>query len=152
MNNSYKRLVENYFAPVNVTYGFENRTAAIRLIAPPSCPPSATRLEMRVSGADCNPYLAIAGILACGYEGIRQELKLPFRPMEGDAATAENRGERLPKSLREATMKMSEKDSFARQALGDGFVDHFAATRFHECDLYDRAVTNWELSRYMELV
>lgn len=50
--NSYKRLVANFWAPINVTYGFENRTAAVRVIAPPSCPPSATRLEMRVSGAD----------------------------------------------------------------------------------------------------
>jgi glutamine synthetase len=58
--NSYKRLVENFWAPVNVSYGFENRTTAIRIIAPPTCDPKATRIEIRVPGADVNPHLVMA--------------------------------------------------------------------------------------------
>ncbi|KAJ3384378.1 hypothetical protein HDU92_003612 [Lobulomyces angularis] len=139
--NSYKRLVENYWAPVTVTYGFENRTAAIRLICPPLCPPSATRLEMRVT--------AIAAILGSGLYGIEHNLELPFGPLEGDAV---GKGERLPRNLKEASETMKKKDSIARKVFGDNFVDHFTSTRDHEWALWERQVTSWEVSRYMETV
>ncbi|KAJ3071680.1 hypothetical protein HK102_006390 [Quaeritorhiza haematococci] len=154
--NSYKRLVENYWAPVNVTYGFENRTTALRIISPPSAPPSATRLEMRVSGADINPYLALAATLACGFYGIQNKLELPFGPLEGDAAglpgASNGKRERLARDLKEAVAKMMDPESIARKVLGDEFVEHYAATRMHEVRIYERTVTSWEITRYIETV
>ncbi|KAI8804121.1 glutamine synthetase/guanido kinase [Cladochytrium replicatum] len=149
--NSYKRLVENYWAPITVSYGFENRTAAIRLIVPPTCSPSSARIEIRVPGADANPYFALAAILACGLRGIRNGLDLTTPPLEGDAVGA-GLFPRLPSSLREATSVMAAEGSVAREALGDDLIDHYAATRVHEARLYERAVTSWELQRYIETV
>ncbi|KAI8914864.1 glutamine synthetase [Powellomyces hirtus] len=147
--NSYKRLVENYWAPVTVSYGIENRTSAIRIITPPTCPKSATRLELRVPGADVNPYLAIGACLAAGIHGVKKKLVPKFPPMTGnDPAGAE----RLPRTLKEATDKMMAKGSVAREILGDAFVEHFGKTRLHEWKQWETAVTNWEVKRYMETV
>ncbi|KAJ3215062.1 hypothetical protein HDU67_000842 [Dinochytrium kinnereticum] len=149
--NSYKRLVENFWAPVTVSYGVENRCAAIRLITPPTCPPSATRLEIRVPGADSNPYIAIASILACGLEGIRSNLPLTLRPLEEHVEGVDPKPVRLARDLRDAVEALSEKGSFARKVLGDAFVDHYAGTRKHEWKVWETAVTNWELKRYLEV-
>ncbi|KAJ3182624.1 hypothetical protein HDU87_007962 [Geranomyces variabilis] len=147
--NSYKRLVENYWAPVTVSYGIENRTSAIRIIAPPTCPASATRLELRVPGADVNPYLAIAACLAAGINGVRKKMTPKMPPMEGnDVAGAE----RLPRTLKDATEKMMAKGSVAREILGDAFVDHFGKTRLHEHKVWETSVTSWEIKRYLETV
>ncbi|CAG8490570.1 797_t:CDS:2, partial [Paraglomus occultum] len=156
--NSYKRLVENYWAPVNVSWGFENRTAAIRVIAPPTSSPSATRIELRVPGADINAYLAIAATLASGLYGIENQLQIPIPPVSyarsqmGDKPLRQNEGNRLAKTLQEATLTMMEKDSIARKVLGDRFVDHFGKSRLHEWRLWETSVTNWELKRYFETV
>ncbi|KAJ3163225.1 hypothetical protein HDU86_002395 [Geranomyces michiganensis] len=147
--NSYKRLVENYWAPVTVSYGIENRTSAIRIIAPPTCPPSATRLELRVPGADVNPYLAIAACLAAGINGVRKKMLPKMPPMKGnDVAGAQ----RLPSTLKDATEKMMAKGSVAREVLGDAFVDHFGKTRLHEHKMWETSVTSWEIKRYLETV
>ena len=143
--NSYKRLVENFWAPIMASYGVENRTAAIRIIAPPTCPASATRLEVRVCGADVNPYLAISAILASGYYGIVNKLELPFEALENGGC-----GDRLARNLAEATVRMKEPKSIARAVLGNDFVDHFVATREHEWRLWENSVTDWEVKRYME--
>ncbi|KAI9339330.1 hypothetical protein BDR26DRAFT_862241 [Obelidium mucronatum] len=152
--NSYKRLVENYWAPITVSYGVENRTTSIRLITPPTCPPSATRLEIRVPGADANPYLTVAAILACGYDGIKRKLALPMPPAEVVQKQPGGRsGERrLARNLKEAYEEMAKPDSMARRVLGNGFVDHYVGTRTHEWRVWERAVTNWEVSRYFEVI
>ncbi|KAJ3412899.1 hypothetical protein HDV05_008763 [Chytridiales sp. JEL 0842] len=142
--NSYKRLVSNFWAPMEISYGFENRTTAIRIIGPPNCDPQATRFEIRVPGADSNPYLAVAGILACGFEGVRKGMEVKLK--EGES------GGRLSRDLREACDTMGVEGSFARQVLGDAFVEHFVGTRRHEWGVWERAVTGWELKRYMEVV
>ncbi|KAI9338700.1 putative glutamine synthetase [Zopfochytrium polystomum] len=147
--NSYKRLVENYWAPVTVSYGIENRTAAIRLITPPTCSPAATRLEIRVPGADANPYLAVAAIMACGLEGVKRKMTLTLPPSTGEDAMT---NKRLARDLKDAYEEMGKEGSFARTVLGDGFVDHFVGTRRHEWGIWARAVTNWELMRYLETV
>ncbi|KAH6575122.1 hypothetical protein BASA50_001611 [Batrachochytrium salamandrivorans] len=149
--NSYKRLVENYWAPLTVSYGMENRTTAIRIIGPPISSPSATRIEVRVPGADVNPYLAVAAILACGLDGIRKQLPLPFPPADGNVMS-DMQTERLPRTLLDAVQAMTAAGSMARRVLGDEFVDHYAATRMHEWRLWSSAVTDWELKRYMETV
>src|SRR4051794_18105991 len=93
--NSYKRLVENYWAPVNVSWGLENRTAALRLITPPISSPSSTRIELRVPGADINPYFAIAATLACGLYGIKNKLSIPIPPESNDSTTTNNNNNKV---------------------------------------------------------
>jgi glutamine synthetase len=74
--NGYKRLVggEAFWAPNAVTYGYDSRAASIRVISPPSCPPSASRLEIRVTGADMNAYLALSAIFLLGFRGIEKKI------------------------------------------------------------------------------
>ncbi|KAJ1341997.1 hypothetical protein BSLG_003402 [Batrachochytrium salamandrivorans] len=136
---------------LTVSYGMENRTTAIRIIGPPISSPSATRIEVRVPGADVNPYLAVAAILACGLDGIRKQLPLPFPPADGNVMS-DMQTERLPRTLLDAVQAMTAAGSMARRVLGDEFVDHYAATRMHEWRLWSSAVTDWELKRYMETV
>lgn len=143
--NSYKRLVENFWAPVTVSWGLEHRAASIRLIAPPTCPPKGTRLEIRVAGADANPHLVLATVLALGYRGIERKLAMSVPPLGKGQNIGDDldKGERLAKSLKEATARFAAKGSVAREALGDEFVEHFAGTREHEVRLWDEAVTDW---------
>ncbi|KAI1500027.1 glutamine synthetase [Biscogniauxia marginata] len=152
--NSYKRLVENFWAPVTVSWGLEHRAASIRLITPPTSKPGATRFEVRVPGADANPYFVMAAILGLGWRGVEKKLEIPIPPLgKGqDVGGSEDQGARLAKSLREATDKFMRKDSVAREVFGDDFVDHFGGTRNHEIRLWDEAVTDWELKRYIETV
>jgi glutamine synthetase len=144
--NSYKRYVPGVWAPLNASWGVENRTCAIRAI-----PASArsTRLEHRQPAADINPYIAMAATLAAGLWGIEQNTA-PSPAVEGDASA---RGDlaALPRTLREATQRLSA-SSQARSLLGDRFVDHYVRTRDWECRQYERAVTEWELARYFEIV
>ena len=81
--NGYKRLVggEAFWAPNAITYGYDSRAASIRIIAPPSVPPVATRLEVRIPGADMNPYFALSAIFLLGLRGIQKKIKLPGPPM-----------------------------------------------------------------------
>lgn len=143
--NSYKRLVENFWAPVTVSWGLEHRQASVRLIAPPTSKPGATRFEVRVAGADANPHLVLAAILALGWRGVERQLPIPCPPLgkrEG-AGTASDGGERLARSLREATNRFMAPASIAREVFGDVFVDHFGGTREHEIRQWDEAVTDW---------
>ena len=144
--NSYKRYVPGVWAPLNASWGIENRTCAIRAIPASS---KSTRLEHRQPAADINPYIAIAATLAAGLWGIEQQTA-PAAAVEGDAA-ARSDCAALPRTLREATQRLSE-SSHARSLLGDRFVDHYVRTRDWECRQYERAVTEWELARYFEIV
>ncbi|SCV74164.1 BQ2448_6596 [Microbotryum intermedium] len=151
--NGYKRLVESFWAPTRVMYAYENRIASVRIISPPLASPSATRLEIRVPGADMNPHLTFSAILALGLHGIKEKLELTIPPIDttqGGAASIQSFA-RLPRSLASATENMKAPDSMARKVLGDDFVDHFAGTRENETDLFNATVTDWELKRYFEL-
>jgi glutamine synthetase len=143
--NSYKRLVENFWAPVTVSWGLEHRAASIRLIAPPTSSPKATRFEVRVPGADTNSHLVMAAILALGYWGIEKKLEIPIPPLgKGeDVGNEADAGERLARNLKEAVERFARKGSVAREVFGDDFVEHFKGTREHECRLWDEAVTDW---------
>ncbi len=145
--NSYKRLVEGAWAPTKVTWGVDNRTTAFRVI-PGSM--SSTRLETRVCGADVNPYVAGAAALASGLYGIKHGLKLAEGPVKGSGYQAEN-AVRLPSTLHEATECMAQ-SSVAKELFPQMWVDHFVQTRRWECRVADKAVTSWELERYLELV
>lgn len=139
--NSYKRLVENFWAPVTVSWGLEHRAASIRLIAPPTADIKATRFEVRVPGADTNAHLVLAAILAIGWRGVEKKLEIKTAPLgKGDEA---GDGERLAKTLKEATERFMRKESIAREVFGDEFVEHFGGSREHEIRLWDEAVTDW---------
>ena len=143
--NSYKRLVENFWAPVTVSWGLEHRAASIRLIAPPTASPKATRFEVRVPGADTNPFLVLAAILALGWRGVEKKMEIPVPPLgKGeDVGGKTDKGARLAKSLKEATATFMREESVAREVFGDEFVEHFGGTREHEIRLWDEAVTDW---------
>jgi glutamine synthetase len=145
--NSYKRLVDGFWAPVKPTWGMDNRTASFRVIAGS---PKATRLETRCPGADINPYLAVAALLAAGLHGIEKGLKLTTPPITGTNQGAEN-VPRAPRTLIETT-RIFQQSAIARDWLGDDFVDHFAATREWEWRQWLDGVTDWELKRYFEII
>jgi glutamine synthetase len=145
--NSYKRLVDGFWAPVKPTWGLDNRTASFRVIAGS---PKATRLETRCPGADINPYLATAAVVAAGLHGVEKGLKLTTPPITGTNQGAENIP-RAPRSLIETTRIFQQSD-LARDWFGDLFVDHFAATREWEWRQWQDAVTDWELKRYFEII
>jgi glutamine synthetase len=145
--NSYKRLVDGYWAPTKVTWGIDNRTVALRVIPAGA---KSTRVEVRVSGSDINPYLALAASIGAGLWGIAQELPLEDAPVEGSAYMVE-KAVRLPRTLQEATRGLSE-SKLAREILGEPFVDHYVRTREWEWRQFQDAVTDWELRRYFEVI
>jgi glutamine synthetase len=145
--NSYKRLVEGYWAPTRATWGIDNRTVAFRVI--PGTPKS-TRLETRVPGSDVNPYLAIAAGLASGLYGIENKLELKQKPVTG-SGYKDTVAPPLPRTLQEATDKL-DASKIARRLFGDTFIDHFVATRRWEWKQFQDSVTNWELQRYFEII
>ncbi len=145
--NSYKRLVDGFWAPTKPTWGLDNRTASFRVIAGS---PKATRLETRCPGADVNPYLAMAAVIAAGLHGVEQGLKLSTPPITGTNQGAED-VPRAPRSLL-ATTRNFHASEIARDFLGDTFVEHFAATRDWEHRQWQDAVTDWELKRYFEII
>ena len=112
--------------------------------------PKATRLETRAPGADMNPYLATAAVLAAGLDGVERGLKLTTPPITGPNQGAEN-VPRAPRSLIETTRVFRE-SKVARDWFGDDFVDHYAATREWEWRQWQDAVTDWELKRYFEII
>ncbi|MCU0773122.1 MAG: glutamine synthetase family protein [Ideonella sp.] len=145
--NSYKRLVDGFWAPVKPTWGLDNRTASFRVIAGS---PKSTRLETRCPGADMNPYLAVAAVIAAGLHGVEKGLKLTAPPITGTNQGAEHIP-RAPRTLIETTRAFRQSDR-ARDWFGDTFVDHFAATREWEWRQWLDAVTDWELKRYFEII
>jgi glutamine synthetase len=145
--NSYKRLVDGFWAPVKPTWGVDNRTASFRVIAGS---PKSTRLETRCPGADVNPYLAMAAVIAAGLHGVEKGLKLTAAPITGSNQGADHIP-RAPRSLIETT-RIFQRSDIARDWLGDTFVDHFAATREWEHRQWQDAVTDWELKRYFEII
>ncbi len=145
--NSYKRLVDGFWAPVKPTWGIDNRTASFRVIAGS---PKGTRLETRCPGADVNPYLAMAAVIAAGLYGVEKGLKLTAPPVTGTNQGAEDIP-RAPRTLIETTRNFSN-SAIARDFLGDTFVEHYAATRDWEWRQWLDGVTDWELKRYFEII
>lgn len=145
--NSYKRLVEGAWAPTTLTWGRDNRTTALRVLTDG---PKAARLETRVVGSDSNPFLAMAACLASGLYGIRHGLKLDQSKVIGNGYEELRYGV-LPRNLSEATEAMKQSE-IARELFGEGFVDHFVRTREWEWREFSKAVTDWEMRRYFEII
>jgi glutamine synthetase len=146
--NSYSRLIPGFWAPTDATWGVENRTCALRVI-PGS--PSSQRVEYRVAAADINPYLAIAAALGSGLWGVENRIE-PDAPIAGNAYAIEHASERaLPRTLSEAADRLAASKA-ARELFGDTFVDHYAMSRHWEEREFRRAITDWELARYFEII
>ncbi|SCF78218.1 glutamine synthetase [Streptomyces sp. MnatMP-M27] len=143
--NSYKRTEGGSWAGSSSTWGYDNRTVAVRAI--PSAG-AAARIENRIAGADANPYLVIAASLGTGLHGISKGLTPPA-PMEGNAYEKAGPETALPNTL-EAACGALENSNTARALLGDAFVDHYVATRRWEVRKFHSHVTEWEISRYLE--
>jgi glutamine synthetase len=141
--NSYKRLVPGWFAPINATWGYENRSCAVRAIR--SDRPDLWRFECRRPGADANPYLALAAIAASAADGIRRDA-VPPDPVEGDAYALTDLPE-LPGSL-ESALRAFEEDDVLRKVLGETFSDYFVTSRAWELKAWRETVTDWERQRY----
>lgn len=142
--NSYKRFQVGTFAPTKTVWSRDNRTAGFRLCGEAS---KSIRIECRIGGADLNPYLAFAALLAAGLAGIEEKLSLD-PPHSGDAYVGGTLPE-VPKTLREATHCLAG-SRMLRDAFGDGVVDHYVHTAKWEQFEYDRRVTDWELMRGFE--
>jgi glutamine synthetase len=142
--NSYKRLVPGWFAPVNASWGIENRSTAVRAIVRPDHP-ELCRLECRRPGADANPYLALAAVVASAADGIRRKATPP-PPVEGDAYAQADLPE-LPGSL-ESALRAFDADRVLRQALDERFSEYYATSRAWELKAWRGTVTDWERERY----
>ena len=140
--NSYKRFADGSFAPTTIAWGLDNRTCAVRLVGRGA----GARMENRVPGADVNPYLALAAMLAGGLHGIENELELE-EELVGNAYTSD-RG-KVPHTMR-AARDLFHSSAVARAALGDDVVDHYVNMADVELTAYDAAVTDWELRRGFE--
>lgn len=148
--NSYRRTVAHSFAPTTVSWGYENRSAAIRVLARDE---ASTRFEVRRPGADANPYVVIAASLAGGCFGLDRQEK-PADPIAGNAYDRED-VQSCPATLLEA-VELLERSAIAGDYLGKDFVEHFAATRRWEWTKYTEAalgqLSDWELVRYFEMI
>lgn len=146
--NSFTRLIPGFWAPTSASWGVENRTCALRVI-PGS--PKSQRVEYRIAAADINPYIALAAAIGSGLWGVEHKIE-PDEPIAGNAYDKTLPASRdLPRSLGEAAQRL--KGSTAARALfGDAFVEHYAATREWEEREFRRAITDWELSRYFEII
>jgi len=145
--NSYKRLVEGAWAPTTLTWGKDNRTTALRVLADGK---KSARIEHRVVGADVNPYLAMAACLASGLYGIKNKLKLEVAPTIGNGYKNFDNGI-LPTNLWEASQRMKNAP-IAEQLFSKTFVDHFTKTRDWEWKKFAAEVTDWETKRYFEII
>lgn len=145
--NSYKRLVPGFFAPINVGWGYENRSCAVRAIR--SARPELWRFECRRPGADANPYLALAAVAASAADGIKRSASPP-PAVEGDAYVRADLPE-LPGSL-EAALHAFEEDSALQDALGKRFSEYYATSRAWELKAWRETVTDWERERYERAV
>ena len=143
--NSYKRFMAGTFAPTRAVWSFDNRTAGYRICGADS---KAIRVECRVGGADLNPYLAFAALIAAGLDGIEKKTALEG-VTSGDVYDTTRKLREIPKTLRDATTLLDE-SKFLRGAMGDEVVDHYVHTAKWEQFEFDRRITDLELKRGFE--
>ena len=143
--NSYKRYTDGSWAPTRIAWSRDNRTAGFRIVG--SGP--SLRIENRIPGADCNPYLAFAATIASGLAGIEGQIEPPDA-FVGDVYQAQHLP-RVPRTLEHATERFATSD-VARAAFGDEVVEHY--THFHRLEVgaHQTAVSDWERARYFEQI
>lgn len=143
--NAYKRYVDGSWAPTRLAWSYDNRTAGFRVVGKGQ----SLRIECRIPGADCNPYLAFAASLACGLDGIKNHIEPPAI-FKGDIYAAENLPS-IPRSLAEATERFVNSE-FTNRVFGKAVVEHYTHHFRMEQKAYNRAVTDWERQRYFERI
>lgn len=143
--NSYKRYSAGSWAPTQIAWSRDNRTAPFRILGSGK----SLRIECRLPGADCNVYLAFAAALASGLDGIRNKIEPP-PSLEGNIYFAKDLLT-VPRSLGEATAAF-EGSAFAKQMLGDDVHHHYLHFFKTEELAYLQAVTDWEKARYFEQI
>lgn len=141
--NSYKRFIKGSFAPTRTIWSVDNRTAGFRLCGDGT---KSVRVECRIGGADLNPYLALAALLAAGIKGIEDGLELA-PPATGDAYQGESG--MIPKTLLQARETLLG-SQMLREAMGDDVVTHYARAAEWEIEEFDRIVTDYEVARGFE--
>jgi glutamine synthetase len=134
--NSYRRITRAALAPINVQWGYDNRTCGLRV---PVSGPENRRVENRVGGADANPYLAIAASLACGYLGMVENLQ----PTEPIAGSAHDLPFALPRALDSALRRLTESEALIR-VLGEPFVAAFSIVKSAEYEVFLQVISSWE--------
>src|SRR5436190_13635439 len=134
--NSYRRISRFQLAPINVQWGYDNRTAGLRV---PSSDPEARRVENRLAGADANPYIAIATSLACGFLGMVEGLQ-PSEPISGSAHELPFS---LPRSLDVAIRELRECEPLVR-ILGDPFIAAYTIVKEAEYEVFLQVISSWE--------
>lgn len=134
--NSYRRLIPDSDAPINMHWGVDNRTTGLRV---PVSGPAQRRVENRVAGADANPYLAMAASLACGYLGLVEEIE-PSAPIETSAYSL---AAKLPRHLEDALLRLNRAKPL-KEILGQRFVDVFTAVKLAESNAYQKVISAWE--------
>lgn len=143
--NSYRRFRDSSHAPTRATWGYENRTAALRI---PSGPDAARRIEHRVSGADANPYLVLATVLGSALRGM-ERAAVPPAPLEGSAYDTE--GGRLPLSWADAIHRF-ERSEAMEDILGAALVRVFAAAKLQEAEGFAAQLSAFEVETYLDLI
>jgi glutamine synthetase len=150
--NSYKRLVPGYEAPTNIAWSEKNRSPLVRV---PAKRGMSTRCEVRIPDPACNPYLALAVMLASGLDGVRQKLTPPD-PVNKNIFTMSQREKRrhkieeLPASLADALDHL-EKDDVIKDALGEHILEHYVLAKRQEWHEYISVVHPWEQDRYLHV-
>lgn len=146
--NSYSRLVPGFWAPTAATWGVENRTCALRVIPGGE---KSQRIEYRIGAADMNPYIALAATIGSGLWGIENKIE-PTDPVQGNAYEQDAAEElSFPATLYEAAGCLR-KSKAAEQIFGSEFVSHFAQSREWEEREFRKAITDWEMERYFEII
>lgn len=143
--NSYKRFIDLSWAPTRIAWSYDNRTAGFRIVGSGK----SLRIENRIPGADCNPYLAYAASLASGLDGIRNRIEPPTM-FEGDIYAAQSLP-RVPRTLEHA-VDLFAGSAFAKQAFGAEVVEHYAHFFEKEVAAFNTSVTDWERARYFERI
>jgi glutamine synthetase len=143
--NSYKRYHSGSWAPTSLAWSHDNRTAGFRVVGHGK----SLRIESRIPGADINPYLAYAAVLASGLDGIRNQIEPPDI-FVGDVYSAAQLPQ-VPHTLREAIDALDH-SRFAREAFGDDVIEHYLHFYKTEQAAFDRVVTTWERERYFEQI
>jgi glutamine synthetase len=143
--NSYKRYQAGSWAPTRMAWSYDNRTAGFRVVGGKQ----SLRIECRIPGADCNPYLAFAASLASGLDGVHRRTAPP--PIFTGDIYAAQQLPHVPRSLREAT-DLFEESRFAASAFGAEVVEHYVHFFRTEQAAFDKAVTDWERTRYFERI
>jgi len=154
--NSYKRLVPGFEAPIYTTWAPVNRGDMVRVPAYRQGKEESVRVELRLADPTCNPYLAFSVMLAAGLEGIEKEYPpVPLTGMDANAMSEQERQvrgiRRLPGSLYEAVLLAEHSDVVAR-ALGQHTFHSFIQNKRIEWDRFSRAITDYEIKRYLPIL